>query len=240
VLKGICWESPGKFVSKRIGDCIIHSAMPKYPIFLDLTDRRVVLIGGGAVAVRKAHVLLDAGARLVIVTDQASDMLTGLCVERAAELVRAKYAKEYIAEAVLVIAATNDEKVNRQVYSDCQELGILCNVVDDPPLCDFFVPAVVRRGDLQIAIGTDGYCPAYAGHLRNKLEAIFTEQHGLFLAELEWARKQIIEEIANSADRKALLGELVEDASFECFTAHGSAAWRERARRRIESYKTGS
>ncbi|HPC93481.1 MAG TPA: bifunctional precorrin-2 dehydrogenase/sirohydrochlorin ferrochelatase [Sedimentisphaerales bacterium] len=214
--------------------------MPKYPIFLDLTNRRVVLVGGGTVAVRKAHVLLDAGARLVIVADRASDVLTSLCAERSAELIRAKYAKEYIAEAVLVIAATDDEKVNRQVYSDCQELGILCNVVDNPALCDFFVPAVVRRGDLQIAIGTEGYCPAYAGHLRNKLEAIFTEQHGLFLAELEWARKQIIGEISNSADRKALLGELVEDASFEYFTANGSAAWRERTRRRIESHKTGS
>lgn len=212
--------------------------MPKYPIFLDLTDRRVVLVGGGAVAVRKAGVLLDAGARLVVVADHASDVLTGLCTERGAQLIRAKYAKEYIAEAVLAIAATNDEKVNRQVYSDCQELGILCNVVDDPPLCDFFVPAVVRRGDLQIAIGTDGYCPAYAGHLREKLEAIFTEQHGLFLAELEWARKQIIEVIEDPADRKVLLGGLVDDESFDYFTANGSDAWREKTQGRIKSQQT--
>jgi precorrin-2 dehydrogenase / sirohydrochlorin ferrochelatase len=210
--------------------------MAKYPIFLDLTDRRVVLIGGGAVAVRKANVLLDAGARLVVVADRANEVLTGLCTERGAELVRSKYAKEYITEAVLVIAATNDEKVNRQVYSDCQQLGILCNVVDDPPLCDFFVPAVVRRGDLQIAIGTDGYCPAYAGHLRKKLEAVVTEQHGLFLTELEWARKQIIEHLDDPADRKALLGKLVDDGSLEYFTANGSAAWRENAQQRIASY----
>ncbi len=210
--------------------------MGKYPIFLDLTDRRVVLVGGGAVAVRKASVLLDAGARLVVVADRASDVLTGLCTERGAELVRSKYAKEYITEAVLVIAATNDEKVNRQIYSDCHALGILCNVVDDPPLCDFFVPAVVRRGDLQIAIGTDGYCPAYAGHLRKKLEAVITEQHGLFLTELEWARKQIIEQIDEPADRKALLGKLVDNESFEYFTANGSAAWRENAQQRIASY----
>lgn len=214
--------------------------MAKYPIFLDLTDRRVVLVGGGAVAVRKAGVLLDAGARLIVVADRASDVLIGLCAERGAALVRARYAKEYITEAVLVIAATNDEKVNRQVYSDCQELGILCNVVDDPPLCDFFVPAVVRRGDLQIAIGTDGYCPAYAGHLRKKLEALFTEQHGLFLAELEWAREQIIEKIADPSGRKALLGSLVDDESFECFTTNGSAAWRENTQKRIESHQTRS
>ncbi len=210
--------------------------MAKYPIFLDLTDRRVVLVGGGSVAVRKAGVLLDAGARLVVVADHASDVLTGLCTKRGAELVRAKYAKEYIAEAVLVIAATNDEKVNRQVYSDCQELGILCNVVDDPPLCDFFVPAVVRQGDLQIAIGTDGYCPAYSGHLRKKLEAIITEQHGQFLAELEWARKKILEDISDPADRKALMGEVVDDESFGYFTANGSSAWREKTEKRIRSH----
>lgn len=214
--------------------------MVKYPIFLDLTDRRVVLIGGGAVTVRKVGVLLETGARLVVVANRADDVLTGLCAERGVELVRAKYAKEYIAEAALVIAATNDEKVNRQIHSDCQELGILCNVVDNPPLCDFFIPAVVRRGDLQIAIGTDGYCPAYAGHLRKKLEAIFTEQHGLFLTELEWARKRIIEAIDDPADRKVLLGELVDDESFDYFTANGSDAWRERAGRRIGSHQTES
>ncbi len=214
--------------------------MAKYPIFLDLTDRRVVLVGGGSVAVRKAGVLLDAGARLVVVADRASDVLTRLCTERGAELVRARYAKEYIAEAVLVIAATNDEKVNRQVYSDCQELGILCNVVDDPPLCDFFVPAVVRRGDLQIAIGTDGYCPAYSGHLRKKLEAIITEQHGQFLTELEWARKRILEALSDPAERKTLLGAVVDDESFDYFTANGSSAWREKTEERIRSHQTRS
>jgi precorrin-2 dehydrogenase/sirohydrochlorin ferrochelatase len=115
------------------------------------------------------------------------------------------------------------------VYRDCQELEILCNVVDDPQHCDFFVPAVVKRGDLQIAIGTEGYSPAYAGHLKQKLETIFTEEHGRFLAELERMRREIIDGVPASADRKSLLGELVDDESFEYFRANGSAAWRQRA-----------
>jgi precorrin-2 dehydrogenase/sirohydrochlorin ferrochelatase len=202
--------------------------MAKYPIFLELGGRRVVLVGGGAVAVRKAGSLLEAGARLIVVDHKPSDAMTDLCTRHNAELIRDRYSKQYIAEAVLVIAATDDRKINQQVYEDCQELEILCNVVDEPELCDFFVPAVVKRGDLQIAIGTEGYCPAYSGHLRKKLEAIFTEEHGQFLAELEQVRREVIEQIP-AADRKALLGRLVDDESFEYFRTNGPAAWRERA-----------
>jgi precorrin-2 dehydrogenase/sirohydrochlorin ferrochelatase len=98
-------------------------------------------------------------------------------------------------------------------------------VVDVPELCDFYVPAVVKRGDLQIAIGTEGRCPAYAGHIRKKLEKIFTEKHGQFLAELEQLRKRIIKEVAEPADRKALLGELADDKSFEYFVENDQVQW---------------
>jgi len=200
--------------------------MAKYPIFLELSGRRVVLIGGGAVAARKAQVLLAAGARLVVVAERIDEMLTVLCRDKTAELIKSKYAKSYLAEAVLVVAATNNNQLNKQIYKDCQELEILCNVVDVPELCDFFVPAVVKRGNLQIAVSTDGYCPAYAGHLRKKLESVFTEKHGEFLAELEAMRKQIIREVSDPADRKSLLGRLVEEKSFEYFVENGSAKWR--------------
>ncbi len=209
--------------------------MAKYPIFLELGGRRVVLVGGGAVAARKAAALLEAGARLVVVAYKPSDAIIDLGTRHGAELIRAKYSKEYIAQAALVIAATNDPAVNEQVYRDCQELEILCNVVDEPRLCDFFVPAVVKRGDLQIAIGTEGYCPAYAGHLRQKLETMFTEEHGRFLAELERARREIIDQIPEATDRKSILGKLVDDESFEYFRANGPAAWRERAKAMVSS-----
>jgi precorrin-2 dehydrogenase/sirohydrochlorin ferrochelatase len=211
--------------------------MAKYPIFLELGGRRVVLIGGGAVAVRKAGVLFEAGARLVVVAEEATGVLTTMCTQQGAMLIRSKYAKEYITEAALVVAATNDSKVNRQVYADCQALGILCNVVDDPEFCDFFVPAVVKRGGLQIAISTEGRCPAYAGHLRKKIEAIFTQEHGAFLTELEQARKKIIERLPDPTDRKALLGELVDDKSFNYFCEKGPVAWHERADETIASYQ---
>jgi precorrin-2 dehydrogenase/sirohydrochlorin ferrochelatase len=199
--------------------------MAKYPIYLELGGRRAVVIGGGTVAVRKAQVLLAAGARLVVVAEHVDDMLTDLCARSDVKLIRSKYSKNYLAGAVLAIAATNNRPVNKQVYKDCQELEILCNVVDDPELCDFFVPAVVKRGDLQIAIGTEGYCPAYAGHLRKKMEQIFTDQHGHFLAELETLRKRIIQDVPDEADRKTILGHLVDDKSFEYFINNGPAEW---------------
>jgi len=208
--------------------------MAKYPIFLELTGRRVVLIGAGAVAVRKARSLLAAGARLVIVAERIDDVLTNLCTGTGTELIRSKYSKDYLGKAVLVIAATNNHQLNRRIYEDCQQLEILCNVVDQPELCDFYVPAVVRRGDLQIAIGTEGYCPAYAGHLRKKLEQTFTEKHGDFLAELERLRKRIVKDVPEPADRKALLGELADDQSFEYFIENGSVAWRNRAEKIIK------
>ena len=211
--------------------------MAKYPIYLELGGRRVVVIGGGSVAVRKAQVLLAAGARLVVVAEQVDDMLTALCSGKDAKIVRSRYSKNYLTGAVLVIAATNNRPLNRQIYKDCQELEILCNVVDAPELCDFFVPAVVKRGDLQIAIGTEGYCPAYAGHLRKKLERTFTEKHGEFLAGLETLRKSIIKDVPDPADRKALLGQLVEDKSFEYFIENGPAEWHSYADRLISEKK---
>ncbi|MBN2271101.1 MAG: bifunctional precorrin-2 dehydrogenase/sirohydrochlorin ferrochelatase [Sedimentisphaerales bacterium] len=213
--------------------------MGKYAIFLELADRRVVLVGGGAVATRKAQSLLQAGGRLVVVAEHIGEALENLCRSFGAEMIKSKYSKSYLAEAVLVIAATNDAKLNRRIYKDCQELEVLCNVVDCPELCDFFVPAVVKRGSLQIAIGTEGSYPAYAGHVRKKLEGMFTERHGEFVAELEAIRERVLERVGDGGSRKSILGALVDDESFEYFASNGAAEWRSRAEKLIEEAEAG-
>lgn len=210
--------------------------MAKYPIFLELGGQRVVVVGGGGVAVRKVQGLLAAGARLVVVAEHISEMMKALCQGRGAKLIAARYSKSYLTGAVLAIAATNKPELNQQIYRDCQELEVLCNVVDEPGLCDFFVPAVVKRGDLQIAIGTEGNCPAYAGHIRKKLEEVFTDKHGEFLAELEKLRKCIIKDVPNPADRKAILGQLADDKSFQYFVDKGVSAWHNRTQKIIEEH----
>jgi precorrin-2 dehydrogenase/sirohydrochlorin ferrochelatase len=199
--------------------------MAKFPIYLEMHDRRAVVIGGGAVAVRKVQALAQAGARITVVAEHVPDTFVEAFQMPQVELVLSSYTKDYLVGATLVIAATNDLVLNRQIYEDCQELEILCNVVDQPDLCDFYTPAVVQRGDLQIAVGTDGNCPAYAGHLRKKLEEMFTEDHGRFVEALEAIRVRILNEVPDANQRKAILGRLVSDESFEVFRSEGAEKW---------------
>jgi precorrin-2 dehydrogenase/sirohydrochlorin ferrochelatase len=191
----------------------------KYPIFLNLESKRIVVIGGGSVAARKVLSLLDTQARIVVVAEQIDEALKSRCKNTDIEFVQAKYSKEYLAGATIVFAATSDKKVNEQIYKDCQLVEALCNVTDEPQLCDFFVPAVVKRGDLQIAVCTEGYSPAYAGHIRQKLENI---------------RKHIMEIVLDAADRKTILGELVSDESFKYFVENGAASWRKFSEKTIK------
>ena len=210
--------------------------MAKYPIYLDLNQQRVVIIGGGSVAFRKAEVLLETGARIVVVAKRVSQAMEDLCLTHTSmELIQGSYAKEYLGCARLVIAATNDQELNETVYEDCQSLEILCNVVDQPDLCDFYVPALVQRGCLQIAIGTDGNCPAYAGHLRRKIEQLITEQHGQFVYQLEWARKEVLRASDDPDLKKSILGDLVSDHSFEIFCHQGEGQWRDYALQHIQA-----
>jgi len=204
--------------------------MVKYPIFLKLSNKRVVIIGGGVVAARKARVILATGASLIVIAKTIDKALSNLCKDASIELIECEYSKDYLSGAVLAIAATSDNQLNKQIYKDCQELGILCNVVDVPHLCDFFVPAVVKRSDLQIAISTEGSCPAYAKHLRKKLELIFTDKHGEFLTKLKAIRERIIEDVTDPAGRKELLEQLVNDKSFEFFIQNGSDQWQNYAK----------
>jgi precorrin-2 dehydrogenase/sirohydrochlorin ferrochelatase len=212
--------------------------MSKYPVFLDLIRKRVVVIGAGKVAARKVQSLLAADARVVVIAPHADSAFQDLCDSGSVELVISTYSRDFLTGAVLVIAATNDTPLNNRIYKDCQQLEILCNVVDVPDLCDFYVPAIVERGSLQIAIGTDGKCPAYSGHLRRKLEEIFTPAHGRFLEELKDIRETIIENVENPDLRKAILGELVNDDSFDFFSANGPEAWRQHAQKTINNHKT--
>ncbi|MBN1816209.1 MAG: bifunctional precorrin-2 dehydrogenase/sirohydrochlorin ferrochelatase [Sedimentisphaerales bacterium] len=199
--------------------------MHRYPIYLNLAGKRTVVIGAGPVGARKVLSLADAGARVVVVALHFDCAFTQSCNLPNVEMIESSYSKDYLASALLCIAATNDATLNRRIYGDCQELEVLCNVVDVPELCDFFVPAVLQRGPLQIAVSTDGHCPAYAGHVRRKLEAIFTEAQGRFVEALEQVRCTIIQSVDSPDRRKALLGELVKDESLNRFLKEGPQAW---------------
>ena len=211
--------------------------MAKYPIYLDLKDKKVVVIGAGSVAERKVKSLCTAGAKVLVVARDIDRDFAKSCEEEGVKTISGNYSKEYLKGAVLAIAATNDTSLNKRVYNDCHELSVLCNVVDVPELCDFYVPAVLKRGDLQIAVSTDGSCPAYAAHLRKKLEDIFTEDHARFITELKTAREQIIKRISDHDKRKEILEELVNDGSFERFINEGPEAWQRQLQKLIEQHR---
>jgi len=211
--------------------------MAKYPIYLDLKDKKVVVIGAGPVAERKVRLLCTAGAKVLVVARDIDQNPAKSCEEEGIKTISGGYSKEHLKGAVLAIAATNDTSLNKQVYNDCHELSVLCNVVDVPELCDFHVPAVVRRGDLQIAVSTDGSCPAYAARLRKKLEDIFTEDHARFITELKTDREQIIKRISDPDKRKKILEELVNDESFKRFINQGPEAWQRQFQELIEQHR---
>ena len=209
----------------------------KYPVFLNLESKRVVVIGAGPVAARKILGLLEAKARVVVVAEKIDDALKIRCKNTNIEFVEAKYSKDYLVGTTIAFAATNNQKLNEQIYKDCQQLDVLCNVVDSPGLCDFFVPAVVKRDDLQIAICTEGSFPAYAGHLRQKLEDIITPQHGEFVTELEKLRGKVFEQIRDDNKRKTIFGTLAGDEAFEIFKKNGPKALGDWAEKIINEIK---
>ncbi len=207
--------------------------MSKYPIFIELKNKRVVVIGGGQVALRKAQALLESQCQLVVIAKTVCASLETLCHQSQAALILGPYTADCLGDAVLVVAATDQVPVNEQVYRDCQAHQILCNVVDQPDLCDFHVPAVVAQGALQIAVSTNGASPAFASHVRQKLESLYTEKHGEFLDLLRWAREQTLAHLTDAVQKRTVLRWLADDPSFDLFVTGGAEAWRAMAEQRI-------
>ncbi len=142
--------------------------MKHYPIFLDLKDRPVLVVGAGKVALRKTRGLVEAGARVTVVAPEWEPEFNDLPVRRIARRFRASD----VAGAALVFAATDDRQANHRVGAAAKGRGILANIADSAEECDFIVPARVQRGPVQIAVSTGGAHPRLAAELRRKLEEV--------------------------------------------------------------------
>ena len=162
-----------------------------YPVALDLTDRRCLLVGGGAIADGKVDGLLAAGARLTIVSPTVTQRIATLADAGRLTLHRRPYQTDDVTGAFLVIAATDDRATNALIARDGRTIGALVNAVDDPPNCDFFAVSIVRRGDLQIAVSTNGRSPAFARWLRERLDTDIPEAYGPLLDVLADARQAL-------------------------------------------------
>ena len=179
--------------------------MSLFPIFLKLTGRPCIVIGGGEIAASKIDSLLAAEARVTVVAPTASARIVDMSESGEILWHRREYKQGDLAGQFLAVAATSDAAVNRAVFAEAEAAGILVNAVDDPPFCDFYFPSVVRRGDLQIAISTAGASPALAQRLRKEIDALLPLDVGEWLAELGSLRREILQrEPANEARRELL------------------------------------
>jgi len=205
-----------------------------YPVCLDLRGRRCVVVGGGAVAERKARGLAAAGARVTVVAKTARGGLGGLARGGRIVLRRRPYAAAVLRGAFLCIAATDDPAVNARVSSDARRGGVLVNVADAPGLCDFFLPSVAGSGALRIAVSTGGGCPALAKRLGEEIGARYGKEYGVLLDLLDRMRRRVIAEVA-PRERAALLRRLSGAAVLRTLRRQGKAAARARMERIIRA-----
>jgi len=172
-----------------------------YPVNLvGLADRRCIVVGGGEVAQRKVESLLEAGAeRVVVISPRLTQKLRALLQANRIEHHPRGYRRGDLEGAFVVVAATHDPDVNRDVWQEAQERRLLINVVDDPQRCNFFVPSVVRRGDLTISICTGGQDPALSTRLRQELEPRFGREYAAFLEIAGALRERVGRELSGRA-----------------------------------------
>jgi len=163
--------------------------MTLFPAFLKLTNRQVIIIGGGALAESKLPALLQSGARVRIISPRLNDNLIAQVRANNLDWWPKLYEPGDLAGAFLVIAATSDPEVNSAVFQEAEARRIICNAVDDTDNCHFYYGSIVQRGDLQIAISTNGKSPALAQRLRHELEQQFGPEYAAWLDWLGAARE---------------------------------------------------
>ena len=196
--------------------------MVLYPIFLKLQGRKVLIVGGGAVAEEKIHAVLRSATDVTVLAPQVSEQIRSWAESGLLRHVAEEYHPGLVRDYFLVIACTDSEAVNRAIYEETRQAGVLCNAVDDPSYCDFYSPAVVHRGELQIAISTGGNSPALAQRIRKKLEQQFGPEYESWVAWLGRIRDGLLKALPRSETRKQLLHLLAESGP-EAFAEKGSA-----------------
>jgi len=200
--------------------------MSLFPIFLKLEGRRSLVVGAGSVAEQKIRGLIESGAKVQVVAPQATDSVSEWAAAGVIEWQARTFELGDLDGVLLVIVATSSSEINANVFRAAQQRGVLCNVVDDPPHCDFYYPSVVRRGDLQIAISTAGHSPALAQRLRRELEMQFGPEYRDWLSQLGEARQKLFATDVDPEERRRLLHQLASREAFETATKTSSTGER--------------
>jgi precorrin-2 dehydrogenase/sirohydrochlorin ferrochelatase len=190
-------------------------------MFMKLEGRPCLVVGAGTIGEPKISSLIAAGASTRVIALNATAAVAEWA--RAGSITWERRAFEFadLDVVFMVIAATNSRELNAAIFNAARQRNILCNVVDDPEYCDFYYPAVVRRGDLQLAISTNGQSPALAQRIRRELEIQFGPEYGEWLEQLGKIRQQLFASRMNPEERRQLLHELASSAAFEEARAAG-------------------
>jgi precorrin-2 dehydrogenase/sirohydrochlorin ferrochelatase len=184
--------------------------MRYYPIHLDIQNRNCLVVGGGGVGTRKVKTLLKCGAKVTVVSPEISDRLQNLAESARLTLKPRPYRTEDIEGMFLVIGASDDETLNRQISSDAERRNTLCNIADRPEKCNFILPSILRRDDLVITISTSGRSPALAKKLRKNLERRFGPEYGDFLKLMGAIRSKLLSQAHEPEVHKPLFEQLID------------------------------
>lgn len=178
-----------------------------YPIMIDLKEENITIIGGGKIAYRKANNFISFGYSVNVVSiDFIEDFKN---IEDKVNFIFDSYDEKYIKDSFIVVAATNNRKINENIGIFCREKGKLVNVVDNPKLSNFIVPSCVKRGDLVIGISTSGKSPSLAAKIKRDLEGTYDDSYEEYLNLLGNLRNKIIENYESASEKKRLLNEII-------------------------------
>ena len=188
-----------------------------YPLFIDLRDRLVVVVGGGMVAWRKVEALRRAGARVRVI---APEVVERIEQDEGLEVVRRGYEPGDLDGAWLVIAATDDEETNVAVSRDAESLRVFCNVVDQPGLCSFIVPSVVEKGPIKIAISTGGVSPALSKKMRIRIGKLLGDEYSILALIMGRIRPIVLSGEGGHEDRKRIFEVLIDSELLDAIREH--------------------
>jgi len=184
--------------------------MSYYPILLKFDGKTALIVGGGKVAERKVEALLQCGASIRIVSRELTSKLKALIELGRLQHHAEEFKEKYLDNAFLVVAATDDKQLNHRISESARKRGLLINAVDQPDDCNFFVPSIVRRGDLLIAISTSGKSPALAKKIRKELENQYGNAYKIFLNLMGILRKEILSQGLSQEENSRIFHEIVD------------------------------
>ena len=188
-----------------------------FPIFLKLKDKLCVIIGGGKVAQRKAQGLIKCGAKIKVVSPTVEDPVKRWASKGLLTWYEKKFTAGDLGGAFMAFVATDNHAENKKAVRICNKKGIIVNVVDKPEQCDFFIPSVVRRKSLAIAISTEGKSPMFARRMCEELEKIITDEYGEFLNILGEQREYIKKEVPDITRRNKIIEQIIYSDIFTQF-----------------------